>query len=112
MALLPRKTQENNDTPEETIEQIEETTEENGSSVIEHTEKEKLQEELSENSIEESSGDYKNTLEKVNNQIGYNDAVELHKMLDSEYSDNAIKMLSVLRDIIVEILLCKKILYI
>ena len=105
---IAEKTQENNDTPEETIEQIEETTEENGSSVIEHTEKEKLQEELSENSIEESSGDYKNTLEKVNNQIGYNDAVELHKMLDSEYSDNAIKMLSVLRDIIVEILLCKK----
>lgn len=105
---IAEKTQENNDTPEETIEQIEETTEENGSSVIEHTEKEKLQEELSENSIEESSGDYKNTLEKVNNQIGYNDAVELYKMLDSEYSDNAIKMLSVLRDIIVEILLCKK----
>lgn len=105
---IAEKTKENNDTPEETIEQIEETTEENGSSVIEHTEKEKLQEELSENSIEESSGDYKNTLEKVNNQIGYNDAVELHKMLDSEYSDNAIKMLSVLRDIIVEILLCKK----
>lgn len=98
---IAEKTQENNDISEE-------TTEENGSSVIEHTEKEKLQEELSENSIEESSGDYKNTLEKVNNQIGYNDAVELHKMLDSEYSDNAIKMLSVLRDIIVEILLCKK----
>lgn len=90
---IAEKTQENNDISEETIEQ---------------TEKEKLQEELSENSIEESSGDYKNTLEKVNNQIGYNDAVELHKMLDSEYSDNAIKMLSVLRDIIVEILLCKK----
>lgn len=102
------KEQENNDNPIEIVEQPEETTDENGSSVIEHTEKEKLQEELSENSIEESSGDYKNTLEKVNNQIGYNDAVELHKMLDSEYSDNAIKMLSVLRDIIVEILLCKK----
>ena len=102
------KEQENNDNPIEIVEQPEETTDENGSSVIEHTEKEKLQEELSENSIEELSGDYKNTLEKVNNQIGYNDAVELHKMLDSEYSDNAIKMLSVLRDIIVEILLCKK----
>ena len=69
--------------PIEIVEQPEETTDENGSSVIEHTEKEKLQEELSENSIEESSGDYKNTLEKVNNQIGYNDAVELHKMLFS-----------------------------
>ena len=40
---IAEKTQENNDTPEETIDQIEETTEENGSSVIEHTEKEKLQ---------------------------------------------------------------------
>lgn len=98
---IVEKTQENNNTPEE-------TTEENGSSVIEHTEKEEFQEEISENSIEESSNDYKNTLEKVNNQIGYDDAVELYKMLNSEYSDNAIKMLSVLRDIIVEILLCKK----
>ena len=105
---IVEKTQENNNTPEEIIEHTEETTEENGSSVIEHTEKEKFQEEISENSIEESSNDYKNTLEKVNNQIGYDDAVELYKMLNSEYSDNAIKMLSVLRDIIVEILLCKK----
>ena len=105
---IAEKTQENNNTPEEIIEQTEETTEENGSSVIEHTEKEEFQEEISENSIEESSDDYKNTLEKVNNQIGYDDAVELYKMLNSEYSDNAIKMLSVLRDIIVEILLCKK----
>lgn len=105
---IVEKTQENNNTPEEIIEQTEETTEENGSSVIEHTEKEEFQEEISENSIEESSNDYKNTLEKVNNQIGYDDAVELYKMLNSEYSDNAIKMLSVLRDIIVEILLCKK----
>lgn len=105
---IVEKTQENNNTPEEIIEHTEETTEENGSSVIEHTEKEEFQEEISENSIEESSNDYKNTLEKVNNQIGYDDAVELYKMLNSEYSDNAIKMLSVLRDIIVEILLCKK----
>lgn len=105
---IVEKTQENNNIPEEIIEQTEETIEENGSSVIEHTEKEEFQEEFSENSIEESSDDYKNTLEKVNNQIGYDDAVELYKMLNSEYSDNAIKMLSVLRDIIVEILLCKK----
>ena len=105
---IVEKTQENNNTPEEIIEHTEETTEENGSSVIEHTEKEEFQEEISENSIEESSNDYKNTLEKVNNQIGYDDAVELYKMLNSEYSDNAIKMLSVLRDVIVEILLCKK----
>lgn len=101
------KEQENNDNPIEIVEQPEETTGESVSSVIEHTEKKEIQEENSENSNKESY-DYQTTVEKVNNQIGYDDAVELHKMLNSQYSDNAIKMISVLRDIIVEILLCKK----
>lgn len=101
------KEQENNDNPIEIVEQPEETTDESVSSVIEHTEKKEIQEENSENSNKESY-DYQTTVEKVNNQIGYDDAVELHKMLNSQYSDNAIKMISVLRDIIVEILLCKK----
>ena len=101
------KEQENNDNPIEIVEQPEETTDESVSSVIEHTEKKKIQEENSENSNKESY-DYQTTVEKVNNQIGYDDAVELYKMLNSQYSDNAIKMISVLRDIIVEILLCKK----
>lgn len=101
------KEQENNDNPIEIVEQPEETTDESVSSVIEHTEKKEIQEENSENSNKESY-DYQTTVEKVNNQIGYDDAVELYKMLNSQYSDNAIKMISVLRDIIVEILLCKK----
>ena len=101
------KEQENNDNPIEIVEQPEETTGESVSSVIEHTEKKEIQKENSENSNKESY-DYQTTVEKVNNQIGYDDAVELHKMLNSQYSDNAIKMISVLRDIIVEILLCKK----
>lgn len=101
------KEQENNDNPIEIVEQPEETTGESVSSVIEHTEKKEIQEGNSENSNKESY-DYQTTVEKVNNQIGYDDAVELHKMLNSQYSDNAIKMISVLRDIIVEILLCKK----
>lgn len=101
------KEQENNDNPIEIVEQPEETTGESVSSVIEHTEKKEIQEENSENSNKESY-DYQTTVEKVNNQIGYDDAVKLHKMLNSQYSDNAIKMISVLRDIIVEILLCKK----
>lgn len=101
------KEQENNDNQIEIVEQPEETTDESVSSVIEHTEKKEIQEENSENSNKESY-DYQTTVEKVNNQIGYDDAVELHKMLNSQYSDNAIKMISVLRDIIVEILLCKK----
>lgn len=101
------KEQENNDNPIEIVEQPEETTDESVSSVIEHTEKKENQEENSENSNKESY-DYQTTVEKVNNQIGYDDAVELYKMLNSQYSDNAIKMISVLRDIIVEILLCKK----
>lgn len=101
------KEQENNDNPIEIVEQPEETTDESVSSVIEHTEKKEIQEENSENSDKESY-DYQTTVEKVNNQIGYDDAVELYKMLNSQYSDNAIKMISVLRDIIVEILLCKK----
>lgn len=101
------KEQENNDNPIEIVEQPEETTGESVSSVIEHTEKKEIQEENSENSNKESY-DYQTTVEKVNNQIGYDDAVELYKMLNSQYSDNAIKMISVLRDIIVEILLCKK----
>lgn len=101
------KEQENNDNPIEIVEQPEETTGESVSSVIEHTEKKEIQEENSENSNKESY-DYQTTVEKVNNQIGYDDAVELHKMLNSQYSDNAIKMISVLRDIIVEIILCKK----
>ena len=101
------KEQENNDNPIEIVEQPEETTGESVSSVIEHTEKKEIQEENSENNNKESY-DYQTTVEKVNNQIGYDDAVELHKMLNSQYSDNAIKMISVLRDIIVEILLCKK----
>lgn len=101
------KEQENNDNPIEIVEQPEETTDESISSVIEHTEKKEIQEENSENSNKESY-DYQTTVEKVNNQIGYDDAVELYKMLNSQYSDNAIKMISVLRDIIVEILLCKK----
>ena len=99
--------EENNDNPIEIVEQPEETTDESVSSVIEHTEKKEIQEENSENSNKESY-DYQTTVEKVNNQIGYDDAVELYKMLNSQYSDNAIKMISVLRDIIVEILLCKK----
>lgn len=101
------KEQENNDNSIEIVEQPEETTDESVSSVIEHTEKKEIQEENSENSNKESY-DYQTTVEKVNNQIGYDDAVELYKMLNSQYSDNAIKMISVLRDIIVEILLCKK----
>lgn len=101
------KEQENNDNPIEIVEQPEETTDESVSSVIEHTEKKEIQEENSENSNKQSY-DYQTTVEKVNNQIGYDDAVELYKMLNSQYSDNAIKMISVLRDIIVEILLCKK----
>lgn len=101
------KEQENNDNPIEIVKQPEETTDESVSSVIEHTEKKEIQEENSENSNKESY-DYQTTVEKVNNQIGYDDAVELHKMLNSQYSGNAIKMISVLRDIIVEILLCKK----
>ena len=101
------KEQENNDNPIEIVEQPEETTDESVSSVIEHTEKKEIQEKNSENSNKESY-DYQTTVEKVNNQIGYDDAVELYKMLNSQYSDNAIKMISVLRDIIVEILLCKK----
>lgn len=101
------KEQENNDNPIEIVEQPEETTDESVSSGIEHTEKKEIQEENSENSNKESY-DYQTTVEKVNNQIGYDDAVELYKMLNSQYSDNAIKMISVLRDIIVEILLCKK----
>lgn len=101
------KEQENNDNPIEIVEQPEETTDESVSSVFEHTEKKENQEENSENSNKESY-DYQTTVEKVNNQIGYDDAVELYKMLNSQYSDNAIKMISVLRDIIVEILLCKK----
>lgn len=101
------KEQENNDNPIEIVEQPEETTDESVSSVIEHAEKKEIQEENSENSNKESY-DYQTTVEKVNNQIGYDDAVELYKMLNSQYSDNAIKMISVLRDIIVEILLCKK----
>lgn len=104
---IVEKEQENNDNPTETVEQPEETTDESVSSVFEHTEKKENQEENSENSNKESY-DYQTTVEKVNNQIGYDDAVELHKMLNSQYSDNAIKMISVLRDIIVEILLCKK----
>lgn len=104
---IVEKEQENNDNPTETVEQPEETTEESVSSVFEHTEKKENQEENSENSNKESY-DYQTTVEKVNNQIGYDDAVELYKMLNSQYSDNAIKMISVLRDIIVEILLCKK----
>lgn len=104
---IVEKEQENNDNPAETVEQPEETTDESVSSVFEHTEKKENQEENSENSNKESY-DYQTTVEKVNNQIGYDDAVELYKMLNSQYSDNAIKMISVLRDIIVEILLCKK----
>lgn len=104
---IVEKEQENNDNPTETVEQTEETTDESVSSVFEHTEKKENQEENSENSNKESY-DYQTTVEKVNNQIGYDDAVELYKMLNSQYSDNAIKMISVLRDIIVEILLCKK----
>lgn len=104
---IVEKEQENNDNPTETVEQPEETTDESVSSVFEHTEKKENQEENSENSNKESY-DYQTTVEKVNNQIGYDDAVELYKMLNSQYSDNAIKMISVLRDIIVEILLCKK----
>lgn len=104
---IVEKEQENNDNPTETVEQPEETTEESVSSVFEHTEKKENQEENFENSNKESY-DYQTTVEKVNNQIGYDDAVELYKMLNSQYSDNAIKMISVLRDIIVEILLCKK----
>lgn len=104
---IVEKEQENNDNPTETVEQPEETTDESVSSVLEHTEKKENQEENSENSNKESY-DYQTTVEKVNNQIGYDDAVELYKMLNSQYSDNAIKMISVLRDIIVEILLCKK----
>ena len=104
---IVEKEQENNDNPTETVEQPEETTDERVSSVFEHTEKKENQEENSENSNKESY-DYQTTVEKVNNQIGYDDAVELYKMLNSQYSDNAIKMISVLRDIIVEILLCKK----
>lgn len=104
---IVEKEQENNDNPTETVEQPEETTDESVSSVFEHTEKKENQEENSENSNKESYG-YQTTVEKVNNQIGYDDAVELYKMLNSQYSDNAIKMISVLRDIIVEILLCKK----
>ena len=104
---IVEKKQENNDNPTETVEQPEETTDESVSSVFEHTEKKENQEENSENSNKESY-DYQTTVEKVNNQIGYDDAVELYKMLNSQYSDNAIKMISVLRDIIVEILLCKK----
>ena len=104
---IVEKEQENNDNPTETVEQPEETTDESVSSVFEHTEKKDNQEENSENSNIESY-DYQTTVEKVNNQIGYDDAVELYKMLNSQYSDNAIKMISVLRDIIVEILLCKK----
>lgn len=104
---IVEKEQENNDNPTETAEQPEETTDESVSSVFEHTEKKENQEENSENSNKESY-DYQTTVEKVNNQIGYDDAVELYKMLNSQYSDNAIKMISVLRDIIVEILLCKK----
>jgi hypothetical protein len=104
---IVEKEQENNDNPTETVEQPEKTTDESVSSVFEHTEKKENQEENSENSNKESY-DYQTTVEKVNNQIGYDDAVELYKMLNSQYSDNAIKMISVLRDIIVEILLCKK----
>ena len=104
---IVEKEQENNDNPTETVEQPEETTDESVSSVFEHTEKKENQEENSENSNKESY-DYQTTVEKVNNQIGYDDAVELYKMLNSQYSDSAIKMISVLRDIIVEILLCKK----
>lgn len=104
---IVEKEQENNDNPTETVEQPEETTDESVSSGFEHTEKKENQEENSENSNKESY-DYQTTVEKVNNQIGYDDAVELYKMLNSQYSDNAIKMISVLRDIIVEILLCKK----
>lgn len=104
---IVEKEQENNDNPTETVEQPEETTDESVSSVFEHTENKQNQEENSENSNKESY-DYQTTVEKVNNQIGYDDAVELYKMLNSQYSDNAIKMISVLRDIIVEILLCKK----
>lgn len=104
---IVEKEQENNDNPTETVEQPEETTDESVSSVFEHIEKKENQEENSENSNKESY-DYQTTVEKVNNQIGYDDAVELYKMLNSQYSDNAIKMISVLRDIIVEILLCKK----
>lgn len=104
---IVEKEQENNDNPTETVEQPEETTDESVSSVFEHTEKKENQEENSENSNKESY-DYQTTVEKVNNQIGYDDAVEMYKMLNSQYSDNAIKMISVLRDIIVEILLCKK----
>lgn len=104
---IVEKEQENNDNPTETVEQPEETTDESVFSVFEHTEKKENQEENSENSNKESY-DYQTTVEKVNNQIGYDDAVELYKMLNSQYSDNAIKMISVLRDIIVEILLCKK----
>ena len=60
----------------------------NGKTVL--GEKKEIQEENSENSNKESY-DYQTTVEKVNNQIGYDDAVELYKMLNSQYSDNAIK---------------------
>ena len=67
------KEQENNDNPIEIVEQPEETTGESVSSVIEHTEKKEIQEENSENNNKESY-DYQTTVEKVNNQIGYDDA--------------------------------------